>query len=283
MHSIPAGLYLVATPIGNLRDITFRAVDTLGAVDVIACEDRRVTAKLLTAYDIRTPLLTYNDHNAPKVRPRLIERLQKGESVALVSDAGTPLIADPGYKLVQDCVAAGLPVVSIPGANAAITALGVAGLPSDAFLFVGFLPPRAAARRRRLAELAAINATLVFYESPRRLTGSLQDMGAALGGSRQAAVARELTKLHEEVVRDDLAGLADRYADAATPKGELVVLVGPPVDTAAPDETQVDAMLAKALRVSSLRDAAAQVSETTGLPRRVVYARAVKLKAALAE
>ncbi len=268
----------MATPIGNLRDITFRAVDTLSAAHVIACEDRRVTAKLLRAYDIRTPTLTYNDHNAPRIRPKLIERLQKGESVALVSDAGTPLIADPGYRLVRDCAAAGVPVVSVPGANAAITALAAAGLATDSFLFVGFLPPRTAARRRRLAALASIDATLVFYESPRRVAAALGDMAEVLGARREAAVARELTKLHEEIVRADLAGLAARYADADPPKGEVVVLAGPPPDGAAPDAAEVDELLRAALQDSSLRDAAAQVSAVTGVARREVYARAVQLK-----
>ncbi len=277
--SLPSALYVVATPIGNLGDITYRAVDVLAEVDLIACEDRRVTAKLLTAFGIQSPTLTYNDHNAARVRPGLIERLQKGESVALVSDAGTPLIADPGYKLIQDCIAHKIEVVAVPGANAAVAALTASGLPPDVFQFVGFLPNKATARRRRLGELATVDATLIFYESPRRLAACLRDLANILG-DRPAAVTRELTKLHEEVVRNSLSVLADRYATLPTPKGEVVIVVGPPADDARPSDQDVDALLREALATHSLRDAAAAVSAATGLPRRDVYARAVALKSA---
>ncbi len=245
--------------------------------NVIACEDRRVTAKLLTAYNIRTQLVSYHDHNAEHVRPRLIQRLQKGESVALVSDAGTPLIADPGYKLAQACIATGLSVVPIPGPNAAITALTASGLPPEPFRFCGFLPVKAGARQRVLAALTEVDATLVFYESPRRLAASLRDLVAAFG-DRPAVVARELTKLHEEFVRDTLESLADHYAEQDAPKGEVVILVGPPSAKDQPNAAEVDALLRAALAKGSLRDAADEVAAATGLPRRRVYAQAVKLR-----
>ena len=272
----------MATPIGNLGDITYRAVDTLLRVDLIACEDRRVTVKLLAAYDIRTSSVSYHDHNAARVRPRLIERLQKGESVALVSDAGTPLIADPGYKLSQACIAAGISVVSIPGANAAIAALTVSGLPPEPFQFLGFLPSKTAARRRKLAQVAAADATLVFYEAPHRLADCLRDLAEVLG-NRPAAVAREMTKLYEEVVRDRLEALAQHYEKAAAPKGEIVVVVGPPLAKDMPSDADVEALLQDALGRASLRDAVDMVSTMTGMPRRDIYARAVKLKSAGAE
>ncbi len=267
----------MATPIGNLGDITYRAVDTLSRVDLIACEDRRVTAKLLAAYNIRTPSTSYHDHNAARVRPKLIERLQRGESVALVSDAGTPLIADPGYKLSQACIAAGVAVVSIPGANAAINALTLSGLPPEPFQFLGFLPSKTVARRRKLEQAATIDATLVFYESPHRLADCLRDLADVLG-NRPAVVAREMTKLYEEVVRDRLDALAHRYEGAAAPKGEMVVVVGPPPAKTRPGDAEIDALLRDALANASLRDAVDRVSAIMGMPRREVYARAVKLK-----
>jgi 16S rRNA (cytidine1402-2'-O)-methyltransferase len=273
--TVAPGLHVVATPIGNLGDITLRAIEVLRAVDLIACEDTRVTAKLLKAHGIDTPMFAYHDHNAERVRPVLIERLQRGEKMALVSDAGTPLVSDPGFRLVRECIARGIPVVPLPGPSAALAALVAAGLPTDRFLFAGFLPAKAAARRTALAELAVVRATLVFYESPHRLAAALADMADVLG-PRDAAVARELTKMFEETRRDTLAALAAHYATAAEPKGEIVVVVGPPGEDA-PREDELDAALSEALATMSLRDAVAEVTARTRLPRSKVYARALEL------
>ena len=215
-----AGLYLVATPIGNTGDITVRALELLKSCDAIACEDTRVTAKLLTRFGIRTPMLPYHEHNAAQMRPQLLARLAAGQVLALVSDAGTPLISDPGYKLVRACIEAGVAVTALPGANALLTALQLSGLPSDRFLFCGFLPNKTAARRAAIAELAAVPATLVMYESAQRLAGLLADLAEELG-PRPAAMARELTKLFEEVRRGSLPELAAHYAAAGPPKGEV--------------------------------------------------------------
>ncbi len=268
----------MATPIGNLGDISLRALEVLAKADLVACEDTRTTRKLLTAHGIAAKLTAYHDHNAARVRPKLIKRLDCGEAVALVSDAGTPLISDPGYKLVAAAAEAKVAVIAVPGASAALAAMTVSGLPSDRFLFAGFLPNKSGARRRALAELAPVPASLVIYESARRLPAALADMAEVLG-PRPAAVARELTKLHEEVRRGTLAALAEHYGRAGPPKGELVVVVGPPGpdDAAAPDAEVLDAQLRAALRRASLRDAVAAVAEATGLPRRQVYARALEL------
>jgi len=274
--AIAPGLHVVATPIGNLGDITLRAIEVLRAVDLIACEDTRVTGKLLKAHGIGTPMFAYHDHNAERVRPVLIERLERGEKMALVSDAGTPLVSDPGYRLVRECIARGIAVVPLPGPSAALAALVAAGLPTDRFLFAGFLPAKAAARRSALAELAGVRASLVFYESPHRLAAALADMAEVLG-PREAAVARELTKLFEETRRDTLDGLAAHYATAPEPKGEIVVVVGPPMAEEAPSEEALDAALAAALATMSLRDAVAEVTGRTRLPRSKVYARALEL------
>jgi 16S rRNA (cytidine1402-2'-O)-methyltransferase len=269
------GLYLVATPIGNIRDVTLRALDVLALADVLACEDSRVTAKLLRYYGITaTKTFPYHEHNAEKTRPKLISRLKAGKSVALVSDAGTPLVSDPGFKLVREALEQGIPVHAIPGPSAGIAALVSAGLPTDRFLFAGFLPQRQTARRKTLQELAAVPATLIFYESPRRLADSLADMAAVLG-PRQAAVARELTKLYEEVRRDSLDALARHYTEAGAPKGEIVLVVSPPGQDAAPAD--IDGLLRDALGRMSLRDAAAAVSDATGRPRREIYSRALEI------
>jgi len=274
------GLYIVATPIGNLRDITLRALDVLRTADLIACEDTRVTARLLSAFGVRTPTIAYHDHNAARVRPGLLRRLAAGEVVALVSDAGTPLVSDPGYRLVRETVDAGIPVIAVPGASALLGALAVAGLPTDRFLFAGFLPPRETARRKALEELATAPATLVFFESPQRLAASLRSMAAVLG-PRDAAVARELTKRFEETRRGTLESLATHYAKAGPPRGETVVVVGPPV--AGPvvhDDAEVDAMLREALESCGVRDAAAAVAARTGRPRKALYRRALTLRGA---
>lgn len=272
------GLYLVATPIGNAADITLRALALLRRADLVACEDSRVTGPLLQRYGIRAHLLPYHEHNAAKVRPQLIEKLQGGAVVALVSDAGTPLINDPGYKLVKDCIAAGIHVTALPGASAVPTALCLSGLPSDRFLFAGFPPPKSAARRSWLAELKAVPATLVLLESAQRLADSLADMAAVLGPDREAAMARELTKKFEEVRRGSLQDLAAHYAEHGPPKGEVTLVIGPPPAAAAPSEADLDAALAEAMNRLPLRQAVDEVATLLGLPRKPVYARALQLR-----
>lgn len=277
-HLAP-GLYVTATPIGNAGDITLRALDVLARCDLVLCEDTRVTAKLFAIHNIQVKTTPYHDHNAAEMRPRVLKRLEAGEAVALVSDAGTPLVSDPGFKLVQEAVAAGHNVTTLPGASSVLAALTLAGLPTDRFFFAGFLPAKQEARRKELADLAAIPATLVFLESANRLAAVLADMAAALGG-REAAVARELTKKFEEVRRGPLGELAAHYEEAGAPKGEIVIVVGPPEKRAALCAHEVDAMLENALARASLKDAVAEVVAMTGLPRRDVYARALELSGA---
>jgi len=274
--ALAPGLYVVATPIGNLGDISLRALATLAAADAILAEDTRVSHRLLDRYDISAPLVAYHEHNAAEIRPRILARLAAGEALALISDAGTPLVSDPGYKLVVEAAAAGVAVFPLPGPCAAIAALTTAALPTDRFFFEGFLPAKTAARRERIAALALIPATLVFYESPGRLAEALADLAAGLG-PRPAAVARELTKLHEETRRATLTALAADYAAADPPKGEIVVVVGPPAPTARPAAATLDAMILEALAALSVKDAAAAVAVEAGLPRREVYARALRL------
>lgn len=269
-------MYLVATPIGNLGDITVRALDILRRADLIACEDTRVTRKLLSHYGIDAPTTAYHDHNASAALPGLIKRLQKGEIVALVSDAGTPLISDPGYRLVQACVAEDISVVTVPGAVAAVAALTVSGLPTDSFMFAGFLPAKQSARRHRLDQLADVPAALVFYEAPRRVPAALADMAERLG-DRPAAVVRELTKVYEEVQRGTLAELSARFEKSGPPRGEVVLVVGPPAPRAALDDRAVDALLEPALAKMSLRDAVDHVAAASGRQRRDVYQRALAL------
>ena len=223
------GLYLVATPIGNLGDVTLRALELLAGADIIACEDTRVTRKLTERYGITTPLTPYHEHNAAEARPKLLARLVDGQAVALVSDAGTPLISDPGYKLVRAACEAGHAVTALPGASAVLTALSVAGLPTDHFFFEGFLPPRQSARQKRIAALANVPATLVLFESGPRIAAALADLAATLG-TRAAAICRELTKLHEEVKRSDLVTLAHEYSTGAETRGEFVIVVAPSPD-----------------------------------------------------
>ncbi len=266
-------LIIVSTPIGNLGDLTPRAVESLRIADIVACEDTRVTGKLLKANGISARMIAYHDHSDAGDRDRFIVLLKNGNSVALVSDAGTPLISDPGYKLVRAAVAAGISVTCAPGPSSPIAALVVSGLPSDRFLFAGYLPARSGQRRTELAALAAVPATLIFLESTRRLADSLSDMADTLG-EREAAVARELTKLHEEIQRGPLSDLAARYAAQPAPRGEAVIVVGPPGDTAGAPE-DLDALLDRALATMSVRDAAATVAAATGRPRKEVYARAL--------
>ncbi len=268
------GLYIVAGPIGNLEDLSPRAARWLRQADVVACEDTRVTAKLLRAAGSDRPMLPYHDHSGPDVEARLIERMAR-DAVALVSDAGTPLVSDPGHGLVRAARRHGIAVTTAPGPSAAIAALSIAGLPTDRFLFAGFLPAKAVARDKAIAGLAGVPATLVFYESGPRLGATLGALAAALG-SRQAAVARELTKRHEEVVTGTLAELAGRYA-GAEPKGEIVLLVGPPAQEVTPAEA-LDQALRAALKTMSSGKAAASVAAALGVPRSEVYARALALK-----
>ena len=271
------GLHIVATPIGNLRDISLRALATLAAADAVIAEDTRVSKTLLAHYGISTPLTAYHEHNAAEMRPRLIARLKAGARLALISDAGTPLVSDPGYKLAREAIAAGIAVTGVPGPSAVLAGLVLAGLPSDRFFFEGFLPPKTAARRARLTELAQVPGSLVFFESPRRLAETLADAAAMLG-SREGAVARELTKLHEEVRRGTLPELAAHYGEAGAPRGEIVLLIGPASEAGAGQGGDViDDALRAALAQVSLKEAVAQVAASTGQPRRKVYARALEL------
>jgi 16S rRNA (cytidine1402-2'-O)-methyltransferase len=268
---------VTATPIGHARDITLRALDVLKRCDVIAAEDTRVTAKLLAIHGISKPLIAYNDHNAARERPRLIARLHADARIALVSDAGTPLVSDPGFKLVREAIEQGLHVEAIPGASALLTALVLAGLPTDRFLFAGFLPAKSGERRNTLEELKTIPSSLVFFESARRIEESLADMAEVLG-NRAAAVGRELTKIHEDVRRGNLADLTASYAGGEAPKGEVTVVVGPP-PAKAPDFALIDSLLSQALAFMPVRAAADLVAEATQAPRRTVYDRALELKA----
>ncbi len=275
-QTLSPGLYIVATPIGNLGDLSPRAAATLAAADVIAVEDSRVTGKLLNHIGIKRPMVAYHDHSDAQVRQALVGRMAN-EAVALVSDAGTPLISDPGYKLVRDARAAGVPVVTIPGPSAVVAALTLAGLPTDRFLFVGFMPSKAKARAEAIAEIAAIRATLVLYESGARLAASLAALANGLG-DREAAVARELSKLYEECITGTLSELAARYVNAP-PKGEIVIVVAPPLPPETASQDEADAALAEALTRLSPGRAASDVATRLKLDRRTLYARAVALKA----
>jgi 16S rRNA (cytidine1402-2'-O)-methyltransferase len=273
---LASGLHVVATPIGNLRDITLRALETLAAADVVACEDTRVTRKLFDHYALATPMMSYHDHNAEIARPKILAMLAAGNSVALVSDAGTPLISDPGFKLVRAACADGHAVTAAPGASAVLMALSVAGLPTDRFFFEGFLPAKEVARRARIAELSRIPATLVLFESGPRIAAALGELAAGLG-AREAAVCRELTKLHEEVRRGDLGALASVYAAGAEMRGEFVLVIAPPAPAAQPSAAEIDALLRAALARTTLKEAVAEVAAATGEPRRAVYSRALEL------
>jgi 16S rRNA (cytidine1402-2'-O)-methyltransferase len=271
---LPAGLYLVATPIGNLADMTLRGIAVLARADVIFCEDTRHSRTLTAHFGITTHLNPYHEHNGARERPKILSQLANQRRVALISDAGTPLISDPGYKLVRDALAAGHRVESLPGASAALVALTASGLPTDAFFFAGFLPPRSAARRTRAAELGSIPSTLIFFEAPTRIAECLADLASVLG-PRQAAVARELTKRFETVVRGPLDALAATFATEET-RGEFVILIGPPVTGDVSDAVLVE-RLQTALETMSLRDAAKLVAEACGVPKSRAYDLAVKL------
>jgi 16S rRNA (cytidine1402-2'-O)-methyltransferase len=271
------GLHIVATPIGNMRDITLRALDVLREADLIACEDTRVFAKLASHYGIAAPTVAYSDATQDAAEPKIVRALAAGKRVALVSDAGMPLISDPGYRLVRAALAGDHVVTSAPGASAVPMALALSGLPTDRFFFGGFLPAKESERRRAIASAAAVPATLVFFEAPHRLAASLVDL-ADLLGSRPAAIARELTKLFEEVRRGPLTELAQHYALHPDVRGEIVLVIGPPGETEAPAAERLDEALRSAMAGASVKDAAAEVAARYGLRRRDVYARALELK-----
>jgi 16S rRNA (cytidine1402-2'-O)-methyltransferase len=275
--SLRPGLYIVSTPIGNLRDVTLRALDTLAAADAVFCEDTRVSAKLLNAYGLKKKLSVYNDHSSEQDRGRIVSAIAEGKSVALVSDAGTPLVSDPGYKLVRECLERGLYVTSLPGANAPLTALQLSGLPSDCFTFLGFLPAKTKARAETLARWKGAETSLVLFESGPRLPEALAAMHEVLG-DRNAAVVREITKLYEEGRRGPLGRLAAHYAEQGGPKGEIVVVIAPPEATAGPDADELEDLLRRSLETQSVKDAVAGVALATGLPRKAVYEAALSLQ-----
>jgi 16S rRNA (cytidine1402-2'-O)-methyltransferase len=275
--SLKAGLYLVPTPIGNLRDLTFRALDVLAGVDLIVCEDTRVTGKLMKAFGLKKPMRIYNDHASEKDRENIVKMIAEGESVALCSDAGTPLISDPGYKLVRQLVAEGIEVTALPGANAVLPALQLSGLPTDAFSFIGFLPARSGPRKTMLEKWQDRPGTLICYETGPRLEESLKDIKKVLG-DRPAAIARELTKLYEEVKRGKLSALIEEVTLSGPPKGEIVLVIG---ENKQEDEATVadtiEKQLIQALKTLSVRDAAELVAGATGKPKKAIYMLALKL------
>jgi 16S rRNA (cytidine1402-2'-O)-methyltransferase len=277
-NSAPAlrsGLYLVSTPIGNLRDISLRAIDTLRAADLIACEDTRVSGKLLKAYDISSKLLSYNDHSDDVRRNEILTAVEGGSVVALISDAGTPMVSDPGFKLVREAQERGLYISSVPGASAPLTALQLSGLPSDCFSFLGFLPSKAVARNNVLEEWAGVNTTLVAFETAPRLLKALADIADVMGG-REVAVTRELTKMYEEVRKASAAELIAHYEEQGLPKGEIVLVISPPKE-AAYSEQDLEALLKAALKEMRTKDAAADVAKRTGVSKSVLYEMALKL------
>ncbi len=274
---LETALYLVATPIGNLADITLRALETLAAADIVACEDTRVSRVLLDRYGIRRRTSAYHEHNAGEAGPKLIAALLAGQSVALISDAGTPLISDPGYRLVGEALDQGIRVVPIPGPSAPLAALTASGLPSDTFLFAGFLPVKTGQRLTRLEALKTVPATLIFFESPRRLAETLGAMVEALGGARKAAIGRELTKTFEEIRTGSLQSLADHYAAADTPKGEIVICVGPS-DATADEPADVDRLLLSLAAEMPASKAAAEAAKMTGGQKQALYRRLLELK-----
>ena len=271
----PSGLYIVATPIGNLKDITLRDIDILNTADLILCEDTRVSKKLLSHYGISKPTLSYNDHNGEMRRPKIFEALEHGQRVALISDAGTPLVSDPGYKLVRDVIERGFYVTTLPGASSVMSALCLSGLPTDRFLFAGFLPAKMEACRKEIQSIAGVKATVVLFESARRLLDTLPLLHEILG-DRNAAVVREITKLFEETKRGTLSELVTHYQQNGEPKGEVVIVIGEPLEV----ETTVESMesqLRLLLKSRSIKEAAAIVAENTGKPRKELYALALKL------
>ena len=274
-NKVECGLYVTSTPIGNLADITIRAVDLLKEADFIACENKRVSGKLFSYYDIKTPMISYHDHNAQDVMPTLINHLNAGKIIALISDAGTPLISDPGYRLVNECQQKGIMVTSLPGASAILCALTNAGLPTNNFLFQGFLPPKMQARQKEIGKFSNVDASLIYYESPKRLLNCLKDISTVLG-DREVAVCRELTKLYEEVRKDNIEALIEYYDGKPTPKGEIVIVVSPPNKNEGLID-DLDAALIDALKTLSVKEAVAAVTFMSGKKRREVYKRALAL------
>ena len=277
-QSIDAGLHVVATPIGNLGDITIRALNVLAAADYILCEDTRITSRLLERYGIRNTMKPYHEHNAEKVRPAIIAALQDGKSFALVSDAGVPLVSDPGYRLVQSCIAEGLVVTGVPGASATLTALALSGLPTDCFTFIGFLPQKSKARREMLLGFKKLPSTLIAFESPHRIIDALADVATALG-DRPLAVARELTKIHEEVLRGTALEVAAVLATRGSVKGEIVLVIGPAqgeIEVIA--EEDIESAIAAALQDYAASKAATIVAKNLGLKKEDIYARILKIK-----
>jgi len=272
---LPAGLYVVATPIGHLGDITLRALTTLLNADVVACEDSRVSGGMLAKYGLKKTLLPYHDHNTEEAGAKILSLISEGNAVALISDAGMPLISDPGYRLVRDCRSRSILVTVIPGANAAVTALAGAGLPTDSFHFAGFLSPKKSARQKEITSFKTVPGTLTFYEAPPRLADTLADLAEIFGGDREAVIARELTKLFEEMRHGTLAELHAHYA-ASDVKGEIVILVGPSKESE-DAEIDIDTLIVEALQTQSLRDAVAIVTEMSGAKKTDVYARALKI------
>ena len=277
LKPLAPGLYLVATPIGNAADISLRALDILSRADMVLCEDTRISGKLMKIHGINATLQPYHEHNAERVRPMIMRRLDQGEVVAMISDAGMPLVSDPGYKMVKACVNEGVTVTAAPGPSATLTALVLSGLPTDRFFFQGFLPSKTGARQKILGEISTVPGTLIFLESAKRLASSLADMRVVLG-NRPAAVGRELTKFYEEIRRGTLDELAGHYAEAGAPKGEITLCVGPPLPLAPPSDEKLDVMLIEALKSHSVKEVAAHFAQTTGLPKRVLYSRALALK-----
>ena len=277
MSHLKCGLYVVATPIGNLGDVTLRGIEVLMLADRIACEDTRVTRKLLSRHSIKTKLTSYHDHNAHTMRPFLIQKIKNGGTVALVCDAGMPSISDPGYKLIRDSIAAGLYVTVVPGASAGLSGLVLSGLPTDRFLFVGYLPSKSKQRTDTLEEISGISASLIFQEAPKRLVNSLKDM-ASVFGDRSAAVLRELTKLHEEVRRGSLNELWTYYDKNAEPRGEFVVVVGPPNQTEKTSDIELANILGERLKTLSVRDAVIEVAAITNQSRKKIYKIAINLQ-----
>lgn len=276
-QDLPPGLHVVSTPIGNLADMSLRAISTLGGADLILCEDTRVSRTLCLHFAVSAKLAPYHEHNAQQMRPDILRRLDEGAAIALISDAGTPLVSDPGYKLVRDAIAAGHAIHVVPGASALLPALVLSGLPTDRFFFQGFLPPRPPARRSALEQLKAIPATLVFYESAPRLAACLADLALVLG-DRPAAVCREITKLHEETRRGTLSSLADHYSTAPPPRGEIVIVVGPPLSPPLPAPSELEAAIRAAIEKSGTRDGVAEVASRYGLAKREVYRTALRLR-----
>ncbi|WP_395661214.1 16S rRNA (cytidine(1402)-2'-O)-methyltransferase [Aestuariivirga sp.] len=271
------GLYVVATPIGNLGDITVRALATLAAAETVLCEDTRTSGKLMERFAIKTKLSPYHEHNAQKARPHILERLQQGATIALISDAGMPLVSDPGYRLVKEAVELGIPVTACPGPSAVLTGLALSGLPTDRFLFAGFVPQKQGERRRLFEEFAKLKATLIFFESPHRIIETLQDLAMALPG-RAVAVTRELTKLHEEVLRGTASGIAEQLAARASVKGEITLLVGPPQEDEAVSDEDLDDAITQALASMPASKAASELAKRFNLNRQDIYQRILARK-----